>query len=116
MRIALPLLALVAGLVAGPAARADAFRCGNKLATEGDTAGEVAAKCGDPSQVERKSIFRPAVIWVQGRPLQVGDGEVEVAVEIWIYNLGPGKLMRRLQFEDGRLVAVETLGRGYPRS
>ncbi len=31
----------------------------------------------------------------------------------YIYNLGPRKFMRRVLFEDGRVVAVERLGRGY---
>jgi hypothetical protein len=100
------------GLPAGTA-HADSFRCGNKLASEGDTVGEVVAKCGQPSEVEHKNILRPAIIWRDGRPLRVGDGDVEVAVDIWTYNLGPGKLMRRLRFEDGELVSVDTLGRGY---
>jgi Protein of unknown function (DUF2845) len=30
-----------------------------------------------------------------------------------VYNLGPSKLMRRLRFEDGKLVDIETLGYGY---
>jgi uncharacterized protein YvpB len=38
---------------------------------------------------------------------------VEVRVEIWTYNFGPHKLMRRLRFDDGELVEIETLGYGY---
>ena len=40
-------------------------------------------------------------------------GEIEVPVETWIYNLGPNKLMRRIRFEDGIVVEIETLGYGY---
>lgn len=29
------------------------------------------------------------------------------------YNLGPQKLMRRIVFEDGAVVDIETLGYGY---
>jgi hypothetical protein len=36
-----------------------------------------------------------------------------VSVESWIYNLGPNKLMRRIRFEDGIVVQIETLGYGY---
>jgi hypothetical protein len=43
----------------------------------------------------------------------VGDGYTEVPVDIWVYNLGPNKLMRRIRFEDGVVVAIETLGYGY---
>jgi Protein of unknown function (DUF2845) len=104
--------ALIAGL-APAVARADAFRCGSKLASEGDTLGQVVAKCGQPTDIVNKTILRPAVIWRDGRPWRVGDGQIEVVVEIWTYNLGPAKLMRRLRFEDGALVAIDTLGRGY---
>jgi uncharacterized protein YvpB len=38
---------------------------------------------------------------------------VEIPVEVWVYNLGPNKLMRRLRFEDGLLVNVDELGYGY---
>lgn len=113
MRAVLLLSFCFGAALAAPWARADAFRCGNKLASEGDTTGEVVAKCGQPTDILNKTILRPAVIWRNGRPYQVGDGQVEVAVELWTYNLGPGKLMRRLRFEDGMLVEVETLGRGY---
>jgi uncharacterized protein DUF2845 len=98
---------------AGSAARADTFRCGTSLAKDGDTIGHVLQKCGQPTEVQHKSIWRPAIVWRNGRPFRVGDGDVEVAVEIWTYNLGPNKLMRRLRFEDGTLVEVETLGYGY---
>lgn len=37
---------------------------------------------------------------------------VEVRIEEWLYDLGPGRLLRRLVFEDGRLTRIETLGRG----
>ncbi|MEO7773825.1 MAG: DUF2845 domain-containing protein [Steroidobacteraceae bacterium] len=109
-----PLLALFAvAILSGPAARADAFRCGTRLASEGDTVGQVLSKCGQPTEVQHKTILRPAIIWRDGHPYRVGNGEVEVTVEIWTYNLGSSKLMRRLRFEDGELVEVETLGRGY---
>jgi hypothetical protein len=37
----------------------------------------------------------------------------EVVITEYIYNFGPRKLMRRLLFEGGVLVSVETLGYGY---
>jgi hypothetical protein len=93
--------------------QAEAFRCGNKLVTEGDTRGEVAAKCGDPTEVDHSSIWVQPIAWIGGRPIQMGNGLVEVPVEVWLYNLGPNKLMRRLRFENGRVVAIDTLGYGY---
>lgn len=90
-----------------------AFRCGNKLVLEGDTRTEVRHKCGDPIEVTRKAILRTPVFWFRGRPIEVSSDLVEVPVEIWLYNLGPNKLMQRLRFEDGELVEIESLGYGF---
>lgn len=94
-------------------AYADGFSCGNRIVTDGMTSGEVRAVCGEPAQVAAKPILRRAVVWRHGRPYYVGDGQVEVVVETWIYNFGPMRLMRKLRFEDGVLQDVETLGYGY---
>jgi hypothetical protein len=114
-----PALALAAvsallslGAAPGPA-RADGFRCGTRLIVEGSTRGEVLARCGDPSDVERRAILRRPVFWRHGRPFVLSDDMVEVPVELWTYNLGPNKLMRRLRLEDGVVVEIETLGYGY---
>ena len=37
----------------------------------------------------------------------------EVIVTEYVYNFGPRKLMRRLVFEGGILVSIESLGYGY---
>ncbi|MCB1624968.1 MAG: DUF2845 domain-containing protein [Pseudomonadales bacterium] len=103
-------LVAIALLAAAPA---HAFRCGNKLVHEGDTRSEVAAKCGEPTEVSRRSVWRQPIIWHRGRPFYVGDGLIEIPVETWIYNLGPRKFMRRVRFEDGVVVEIETLGYGY---
>ena len=107
----LPALAGLA-LLALPAS-AWALRCGNRLVSEGDPAAKVRAACGAPTQITRSSKLAPAILWMNGRPIQVGNSPVEVTVETWIYNLGPDRLMRRLRFEDGQLVDIDTLGYGY---
>jgi hypothetical protein len=101
---------IVATFVAAPA---HAFRCGTHLVHEGDTRAAVAAKCGDPTDVERRSVWRRPVVWYHGRPYHIGSDSIEVPVESWIYNLGPNKLMRRVRFEDGIVTEIETLGYGY---
>jgi hypothetical protein len=103
-------LAAIGLAASGPAW---SFHCGTKLVHEGDTRAEVRAKCGEPADVEVRSILRRPVIWLRGRPFFAGTDFVEIPVETWLYNLGPNKLMRRLRFEDGVLVEIETLGHGY---
>jgi hypothetical protein len=83
------------------------------LVDEGDTPAEVRRKCGEPTEVTYKSILRAPVYWWHGTPIRVSDDPVDVPVEIWLYNFGPNKLMRRLRFEGGELVDIETLGYGY---
>ncbi len=107
------LLALALALVAAGPARADGFRCGTKLVVEGSTRGEVLARCGEPTDVEHRSILRRPTFWRHGRPYYLSDELVEVPLEFWTYNLGPNKLMRRLRLEDGVVVEIETLGYGY---
>ena len=103
-------IALAAALaIAGPAA-ADSMRCGSKLLTDGDPLDKVEALCGPPTRVERREILRPYYFYRRSLPIH---GAYEVSVEYWTYNFGPHKLMRRLRFEDGLLVDVETLTHGY---
>ena len=110
---ALAAAAVLLSLAAAGTARADGFRCGSRLVVEGSTRGEVLARCGDPADVERRSILRRPVFWRHGRPYYLSDDLVELPVEIWTYNFGPNKLMRRLRLEDGVVVEIETLGYGY---
>jgi len=103
---------IVLGLLA--CSPAFAFRCGNKLVSEGDSRAEVAAKCGEPTDVVNQgSVFRRPVYWSYGRRYYIGEDAIEVPIESWVYNLGPNKLMRRLRFEGGVLTEIETLGYGY---
>ena len=104
---------VVIGLLAAAPSFA-AFRCGSKIVSEGDSRSEVAAKCGEPTDVVTlQSVFRRPMIWTRGRPYYIGEDYMEVPVESWIYNLGPNKLMRKLRFEGGVLAEIETLGYGY---
>jgi len=96
-----------------PGAGADSFRCGTRLVSDGDSTDKVEALCGPPSSIQHHEILRRPVYWVRGRPYYSSYEPVPVPVEYWTYNLGPHKLMRRLKFEDGLLVDVETLTHGY---
>ena len=94
-------------------AGADSFRCGTRLVTDGDSTDKVEALCGAPTSIQRREILQRRVRWFRGRPYYYSLEPEPVEVEVWTYNLGSRKLMRRLKFEDGLLVDVETLGHGY---
>ncbi len=112
MRALCSIAAILLALGSGAAA-ADSFRCGTRLVTDGDTAAKVHALCGPPAAIERREVFRRPLRWFNGRPYYTSIEPVPVPVEFWVYNLGPHKLMRRLRFEDGLLVDIETLTHGY---
>ena len=81
--------------------------------TDGDSSDKVEALCGPPTNVERREILRGRSAINRGRPYYTSFEAMPIPIEFWTYNLGSHKLMRRLQFEDGLLVEVETLNHGY---
>jgi hypothetical protein len=102
---------------------AAAFRCGSKLVKDGMHEVEVVAICGEPTAKRHlgyaiRSIdiraYEPSIPgWTISRSPGYYSYLAEVMITEYVYNLGPRKLMRRLVFEGGFLVSVETLGRGY---
>lgn len=112
----IPLWLTLATLASTTPAFADAMRCGSRLVSEGETRAEVAAKCGEPADVQTRTILRRPYYDFHGRIVYYGDGLVEVPVEIWTYNFGPYKLMRRVRFVDGIVDEIETLSHGYHES
>ncbi len=102
---------------------AHAFRCGNKIVTEDMHEAQVRAACGDPAtirhivharrgvQIPRRRTLSPGVT-VEHYP-GYGHYTQEVVLTEYVYNFGPRKLMRRLIFEGGVLVSIETIGYGY---
>jgi hypothetical protein len=107
------LVLLLLVTLAGGAVQADSFQCGGALVGTGDTRDQVVAKCGNPSDIERTTVFVQSVAWVNGVPVSAGNSLIEVPVELWLYNFGPSQLMRRVRFESGRVVMIEILGYGY---
>ncbi len=101
------------GLLCSAPLHADAMRCGARLVSQGDTRSHVRELCGEPSDVQTRTILRRPYYDLNGRIVYYGDGLIEVPVEIWTYNLGPYKLMRRIRFVDGQIEDIETLGYGY---
>ncbi len=84
---------LLAGMLTGPAARAE-MRCGESLVERGFTPLEVLARCGEPQFEMQWSDYRYPGIWLR--------------VDEWSYNLGSNRFRRLLTFENGRLIRIET--------
>jgi len=111
LRYLRPLILL--GVLYAWSGSAFAFYCGTHLIHEGDSRAMVRARCGEPADIEVRTVLRRPVVFVGGTPFPSGTDLIEVPVEFWTYNFGPNKLMRRLRFDDGELVDIETLGHGY---
>lgn len=113
-------LLLLALLAASPA---HAFRCGNKIVIENMHEQQVLNACGEPTAIRHLGYALRNVDLVYRRGvlpgLSGGHGRnfegytQEVVVTEYIYNFGPRKFMRRLVFEGGFLVSIETIGYGY---
>jgi hypothetical protein len=111
---------LVALLLAEPAA---AFRCGSKLVRDGMHEAQVVQACGKPTTLRNLGVavraydyryYRQTGPGWSGYRGPVFSGYVqEVVITEYTYNFGPRKLMRRLLFEGGVLVSIETIGYGY---
>jgi Protein of unknown function (DUF2845) len=103
---------MVAVVTCVPAlAMAQSLRCDRKIISQGASRAEVTAFCGNPVQVDQKSVYLPIAAGHRANP--VAGTAVEVQVEVWIYNFGPDRLMQRILFEDGVVVRIESLGYGY---
>jgi hypothetical protein len=82
-------------------AAAESLRCGETLIAEGTTQAEVAARCGQPSQIHSQTLYSDGAAAVPGGALPgngppllpgvVARSGSEMAVETWIYNFGPDR-------------------------
>jgi hypothetical protein len=95
----------------------DSMRCGSKLISRGDSKDKVRHLCGEPSDVSMRGFVRRAPVYEYGygygRYEYYGPGWVDMPVEIWTYNFGSSKLLRKLRFVGDELEAIETDGYGY---
>jgi len=104
-------------------AAAESLRCGEALIAEGTSEAEVAARCGQPSQIRRQTLYSERAAVLPGGalpgngpplpPVVVTRSGSEMAVETWIYNFGPNRLMQSIRFENGVVVKIESLGYGF---
>ena len=92
-------------------AHADSMRCGNRIVKDGDTIEKVLAVCGEPASRERTWIQR-APRYELGGTYYSFPGTEEVAVDLWTYDFGRNRLMRRVRFVDGLVLSIVELGKG----
>jgi len=113
----LAVCALLPAMWCLPAAAEDAMRCGSRLITEGDAKDKVRTLCGEPTDIAFRGVVRRSPSYRYGSwPYEHdyrGPGWEEMPVEIWTYNLGSHKLLRKLRFVGDRLEEIETDGYGY---
>jgi hypothetical protein len=117
MRISSVLLILLL-LVASSVSASD-FRCGSDIISPGDRKFDVLRQCGNPDNVEVREEVRirrdlGAHLFLPGEePPGFLFAKELVTVEEWEYNLGPGRFIRYLTFENGRLIKITTGDYGY---
>jgi len=106
--------AALAVLLLPATASADTMRCGSKLVSEGDPIDKVLHYCGEPVGRERTWITRQPRFEYGGREIPF-PGEEDVPVDLWTYDFGASRLMRRVRFVAGKVESIETLDYGTNR-
>ena len=87
---------------------ADSMRCGSRIVKDGDAIEKVLEVCGEPAMQERTWIQRPPQYELGGRYYSF-PGTEDVPVDLWTYDFGPNKLMRRVRFIGGLVDSIVTL-------
>jgi Protein of unknown function (DUF2845) len=118
-----PVIAAIALLLILHSQSAVAFRCGQKIVIKNMHELQVREACGEPTSERHLGVVVRSVavphrrnygngVTVERYP---GYGQIveEVVMTEYVYNFGPRKFMRRLIFEGGILVRIESIGYGY---
>ncbi len=96
------------------AAADDTMRCGTRLVSSGDGKDKVRTLCGEPTSISFVGIqSAPRYYYGPYDYSYFGPGVVEVPVEVWTYNFGSSKLLRKLRFVGDELDEIRTDGYGY---
>ena len=107
------LIVLAIGLLPGVAV-ADTMRCGSALVSEGDSIDKVLEYCGEPQERRRTWIQRQPRFEFGGQEIPF-EGTEDVPVDVWTYDFGSSRLMRRVRFVAGTVQSIETLEHGTNR-
>jgi hypothetical protein len=90
-------------LAAALPAQAETFRCGSKLIQEGDTAGKVLERCGEPGN---KQVVTEPVRAVNASGYAFPTGAT-MTYEIWRYSRGSRAFPAVLRIEGGVVKKIE---------
>jgi len=107
-------LVVATSILLSPAASCDTLRCGSRLISEGDSIEKVLQYCGEPATTKRTWITRQPRFEYGGHEVPF-EGTEDVPVDLWTYDFGSSKLMRRIRFVAGKVESIETLEHGTPR-
>jgi hypothetical protein len=114
MRATALAIAASLALVAAFPVQADSMRCGTRLVSEGDGKDKVRTLCGEPTSVSFVGyVGGPGYYTGPYEDTYLLPGWTTVPVEIWTYNLGPSKLLRKLRFVGDEVNEIWTDGHGY---
>ena len=91
---------VVSGLLFASGVSADSLRCGSKVITE-----------GDPTETKRTRMTRKPRLEYRGQEIPF-DGSEDVPVDLWTYDFGPHKLVRRIRFIASKVDSIETREHG----
>ena len=109
------ILACVSLLLPSLASADDTMRCGSRLVSTGDGKDKVRTLCGEPTDIAFVGTIERRGYTSEGSYDYsfFGPAWIEQPIEIWTYNLGSNKLLRKLRFVGDELVDIRTDGRGY---
>jgi hypothetical protein len=114
LRRACRLVGVLSGLLLASGASADSVRCGSKVITEGDPIERVRQYCGEPTETQRTWMTRQPRFEYGGQEVPF-PGREDVPVDLWTYDFGPSKLVRKIRFIAGKVDSIETLEHGKDR-
>jgi hypothetical protein len=102
---------VVSGLLLAGGASADSVRCGSKVISEGDPMERVRQYCGEPTETKRTWMTRKPRFEYGGQEIPF-EGTEDVPVDLWTYDFGPHKLVRRIRFIASKVDSIETREHG----
>ena len=102
---------VVSGLLLASGTSADSVRCGSKVISEGDPMERVRQYCGEPTETKRTWMTRKPRFEYGGQEIPF-EGTEDVPVDLWTYDFGPHKLVRRIRFIASKVDSIETREHG----